>query len=254
MVTIFPIYWIISNSFKSYQDIRFYPPNFIFSPTIENYINALHKSNFLYRIKDSFIISFISVAVAVLFGSMAAYGIMRLKVGGHGFLLLIISSRMLPGIALIIPLFIMYNAIKFFNSYVTLIITYVTLMLSFIIWQMSSFLKEVPKEIEEAAIIDGCNYWQVFYKIIIPISRPGLTAVTIFSFLWVWNEFLFSSILSDSQVQTAPVAVTSFITDRLIPWGPMAAACTMTLTPAFVLVLIIQKQMIQGLTMGSVKG
>lgn len=254
IIEIFPIFWIILNSFKSYGDIVYYPPKFIFKPIIDNYIYAITKTNFLYRIMDSFIITFISVFIAIFAGSLAAYGIIRLKVGGYGFLLLIISSRMLPGIALLIPLFTIFMSFGIKNTYITLILTYSTLSLSFIIWQMSSFLKEIPKEIEEAAIIDGCNLWQVFFKVIMPISKPGLTAVGIFSFLGIWNEFLFASIFSSANIMTAPVAAAAFVTDRIIPWGPMASACVMTLIPSFIFILIVQKQMVEGLTMGAVKG
>ena len=251
---IFPIFWIITNSFKDYKDIAFYPPKFIYNPSLENYKSAIQRSNFLYNIRDSAIVSISSVLIAVLFGSMAAYGIARLKVGGTGLLLFIISSRMLPIIVLILPLYIVFTKLKLIDTYYSLIISYTTFLLSFVIWQMISFLKEVPKEIEEAAIIDGCNYWQIFFRIILPISKPGLVAVAIFSFLGAWNDYLFAAILTGSKVQTAPVAASLFIIDRFIPWGPMAAASTMTLLPAFILILIVQKQMVKGLAMGAVKG
>lgn len=251
---IFPIYWIISNSFKNYKDIAFYPPKFIFTPTFSNYIDAIQRSNFLFAIRDSAIVSFSSVILAVLFGSMAAYGIARLKVGGTGLLIFIISSRMLPIIVLILPLYIIFTKLKLIDTYYSLIISYTTFLLSFVIWQMISFLKEVPKEIEEAAIIDGCNYWQIFFKIILPISKPGLIAVSIFSFLGAWNDYLFASILTGSKVLTAPVASSLFIVDRIIPWGAMSAASTMTMLPTLIFILVVQKQMVKGLTMGAVKG
>ncbi|MCL5987263.1 MAG: carbohydrate ABC transporter permease [Actinobacteria bacterium] len=250
----FPIYWIITNSFKGYKDIAFYPPKFIFSPTFDNYKVALFDRGFFKNIVNSLIVSIISVVVAVLFGSMAAYGIIRLKVGGHGFLLFIISSRMLPIIVLVLPLYIIFKNLRLIDTYYSLIIVYTTFLLSFIIWQMTSFLKEVPVEMEEAAIVDGCNLWQVFFRIVLPISKPGLTAVAIFSFLGAWNEYLFASILCGSKITTAPVAASLFIVERYIPWGPLASASTLTLLPAFAFILIVQKQMVQGLTMGALKG
>lgn len=254
IIEIFPIYWILTNSFKGYKDIVFYPPKFIFNPSLENYFQAIQRNNFLYSIRDSAIIAIISVALAVLFGSMAAYGIARLKVGGTGFLMFIISSRMLPIIVLVLPLYIIFTNLKLIDTYYSLIVSYTTFSLSFVIWQMISFLKEVPKEIEEAAIIDGCNLWQVFFRVVLPISKPGLIAVAIFSFLGAWNEYLLASIFTGSKVLTAPVASSLFIIDRYVPWGPMAAASTMTIIPAFIFILIVQKQMVKGLTMGAVKG
>jgi multiple sugar transport system permease protein len=251
---IFPIYWIISNSFKSYKDITFFPPKFIFKPTFKNYIYAIQKNNFLSAILDSAIIAFTSVAISVFVGSLAAYGIVRLKIGGRWLLMYSVSSRMIPPILLLLPLFIIFSKLRLIDSYFVLIITYSTLLLSFTIWQMSSFLKEIPRDIEEAAIIDGCSIWQVFFRIVLPMSRPGLTAVAIFSFLWAWNDFIFASILVGHDVITAPVANTYFIIDFVIPWGPMTAASTLIMIPAFIFILIVQKQMVRGLTMGALKG
>lgn len=251
---IFPIYWIISNSFKSYKDITFFPPKFIFKPTFKNYIYAVQKNNFLSAILDSAVIAFTCVAISVFVGSLAAYGIVRLKIGGRWLLMYSVSSRMIPPILLLLPLFIIFSRLRLIDSYFVLIITYSTLLLSFTIWQMSSFLKEIPRDIEEAAIIDGCSIWKVFFRIVLPMSRPGLTAVAIFSFLWAWNDFIFASILVGHDVITAPVANTYFIVDFVIPWGPMTAASTLIMIPAFIFILIVQKQMVQGLTMGALKG
>jgi len=251
---LFPIYWIIANSFKSYKDIVFFPPKFVFKPTFDNYLTAIAKNNFLSAILSSAIVAFISVTIGVFVGTMAAYAIVRLKVGGRKILIYAISSRMIPPVLLLLPLYIIFSKIKLLDTYYVLIITYSTLLLSFTIWQMSSFLKELPREMEEAAIIDGCNNWQIFFKIILPVSRPGLTAVAIFSFLWAWNDFIFSSILTGHNVLTAPVANTYFIVDYFIPWGPMTAASTLIMIPAFIFILIVQKQMVRGLTMGAVKG
>jgi len=261
IITLFPIFWIFLNSFKNYQDIAFYPPKFVFQPTLDNYFSpdrltpgAFRKSGFVYAIRDSAIISFFSVTVAVFIGTMAAYAITRLKVGGHSMLLVIISARMMPGIVILLPLYLIYSKVGMVDTYFGLILTNIAFLLSFVIWMMSSYLKEVPEAIEESAIIDGCNLWQVYFRIILPLSTPGLTAVGIFSFLAAWNEYLFASILTVKNITTAPVAVSQFILDKMIPWGGLSAASIITLIPAFVFVLIVQKQMVSGLTFGSVKG
>ena len=191
----FPIVWIILNSFKNYKDIVFFPPKLFFVPTFENYINAFQKNNFLFSMLDSIIIALSSVCISVFVGCMTAYGIVRLKVGGSKLLFFTVSSRMIPPILFLLPMFIIFSRLKIMDTYFVLILVYSTLLLSFVVWQMSSFLKDIPIEIEEAAIVDGCSKWGVFFRIILPISRPGLTAVGIFAFLFAWNDYIFASIL-----------------------------------------------------------
>ncbi len=261
LLEIFPIFWIFLNSFKGYQDIAFYPPKFIFEPTLDNYTStnrltpgAFNRPGVVKAVMNSAIISFSSVAIALIVGSMAAFAIARLKMGGHGMLLVVISSRMLPGIVLLLPLYLIYTKLDLLDTYTVLIVTYTSFLLSFVIWQMVSFLKGIPIEIEEAAIVDGCNLWQRYYRIIMPLAAPGLAAVGIFSFLAAWNEYLFASILTIRDVTTAPVAQTQFLLDKIIPWGGLSAVGSIILLPAFIFILIAQKQMVAGLTMGSVKG
>jgi len=261
ILEIFPIFWIFLNSFKGYKDIAFYPPKFIFKPSLENYISpneltpgAFRKSGFVKAITNSAIISFSSVFISVIIGSMAAFAIARLKIGGHGMLLVVISARMLPAIVLLLPLYLIYAKLNILDTYACLIVTYTTFLLSFVIWQMVSFLKGIPIEIEESAIVDGCNLWQRYYRIVMPLAAPGLAAVGIFSFLGAWNEYLYASILTIKDITTAPVAASQFVLDKMIPWGGLSAAASITLLPAFIFVLIIQKQMVAGLTMGSIKG
>jgi multiple sugar transport system permease protein len=261
LIELFPIFWIFLNSFKGYQDIAFYPPKFIFEPTLDNYISpneltpgAFRKAGFVKAIMNSAIISFSSVFIAVIVGSMAAFAIARLKMGGNGMLLVVISARMLPAIVLLLPLYLIYTRLNLLDTYVSLIITYTTFLLSFVIWQMVSFLKGIPMEIEESAIVDGCNLWQRYYRIIMPLAAPGLAAVGIFSFLGAWNEYLYASILTVKDITTAPVAASQFVLDKMIPWGGLSAAASITLLPAFIFILIVQKQMVAGLTLGSVKG
>ena len=255
---ILPIFWIFSNAIKGEADISTIPPKvFNFKPTFKNFIEGINKSHFPLKILNSFIIAVPSVILSLLIGTMAAYGIVRLKVGGTPMLIFVIITRMLPAIVLILPIFVIFKNLKLNGTYWGLIAVYTTFLLSFVIWQMSSFLKEIPVEIEESAIIDGCNIWQVFFRIILPLSKSGLIAVGIFCFLGAWNEYLFASILGGAQIQTAPVALSYFVLgglEKKIPWGVMSAGSVIALIPAFILILIVQKQMVEGLTMGAVKG
>jgi len=255
---IFPIIWIFLNSIKPNFDINSVPLKiFDFKPVFQNYITAAVQSQFLTKILNSAIIAIPSVIISLFFGTMAAYGIVRLKVGGSTLLMAVITTRMLPTIVLILPLFVIFKNLGLSSTHLGLIFIYTTFLLSFVIWQMSSFLKGIPIEIEEAAIIDGCNKWQIFFKIILPLSKAGLIAVGIFCFLGAWNEYLFASILGGTKVTTAPVAITHTIyggVERGLSWGIMSSASIITLAPAFLLILIIQKQMVEGLTMGAVKG
>lgn len=253
IIEVFPIYWIFTNAFKSYKEIAFYPPTFIFKPSFENFIDIFQRRDFLKVLFNSLLISSASVFFSVWFGSMAAFALVRLKFGGNTLLFFLISSRMLPLIILLIPIYMIFTEFHLRDSYIGLISIYTTFTMSFTVWQMVSFFKSIPRGLEEAAIIDGCNLWQVYYKIILPISMPGLVAVAIFSYFGAYNEFLFASILTGKKIMTIPIFLSGFLFDRSIPWGPMSAASVMAMIPIMLIVFLLQKQIISGLIAGAIK-
>jgi multiple sugar transport system permease protein len=253
LIIISPFYWIISTSFKSRLDINSPTPVFLFEPTLKNYFNAFSKSNFLKNIIDSVIVSFGSVLLSLILGIPAAFGIARYKVGGKNFSFWILSTRMIPPVAIVIPLYILYRNFKLLDTHIGLIFVYTLFNLSYVVWMMSGFIKDIPRELDESAMIDGCNTWQVLLKIILPITKPGLVAVSVFCLIISWNEFLMALLLTSIRVKTLPVAIATFVTDREVLWGQMTAAGVMSIVPVIIFSFIIQRELVRGLTLGAVK-
>lgn len=253
IIFIFPFYWIIATSLKTRLDINNPTPTFLFKPTFKNYIDAFKKANFAKNIVDSILVSFGSVILSLLLGIPAAYGIARFKVGGKNFSFWILSTRMIPPVAVALPLYILFRNFKLLDTHMGLIFVYTLFNISYVVWMMSGFIKDIPVELDESAMIDGCNTWKTLLKIIIPIVRPGLVATSIFSLIISWNEFLMALILSAMRVRTLPVAIATFVTDREILWGQMTAAGVMAIIPVIIFSFLIQNHLVRGLTLGAMK-
>lgn len=253
LIFIFPFYWIISTSLKARLDINNPTPIFLFEPTLKNYFDAFRKFNFLKNIIDSIIVSFGSVLLSVILGIPAAFGIVRYKVGGKNFSFWILSTRMIPPVAVVIPLYILFRNFKLLDTHIGLIFVYTLFNLSYVVWMMSGFIKDIPRELDESAMIDGCNTWQILLKIILPITKPGLVAISIFCLIISWNEFLMALLLTSIRVKTLPVAIATFVTDREVLWGQMTAAGVMSIVPVIIFSFIIQRELVKGLTLGAVK-
>ena len=190
----------------------------------------------------------------MLFGSLAGYAIARYKTGGRPLSLWILSTRMLPPAAIVLPFFMMFSKLGFIDTIVGLILCYLVFNLSFTIWMSQTFFKEIPIEIEEASKIDGCSAFETFYRITLPISRPGLIATAVFCLVFSWNEFLFSLILTNSKAaQTLPASVGRFVTKYQIIWGPLFAESVMIIIPIMVATLIMQKYIIRGMSLGAIR-
>ncbi|MDI9594686.1 MAG: carbohydrate ABC transporter permease [Atribacterota bacterium] len=252
-LVISPFLWIISTSLKSRLEINNPVPIVFFKPSLQNYYDAFQKSNFGKNFTDSITVSFGSLLLSLLLGVPAAYGIGRHQVGGKRFSFWILSTRMIPPVAVALPLYILYRDFKLLDSHLGLIFSYTLFNLSYIVWMMAGFIREIPKELDESAMLDGCNVWQTLYRIILPIIGPGLVATSIFSLIISWNEFLMALILTSINVRTLPVAIATFVTDREILWGQMSAAGVLSIVPVIIFTMIIQKQLIRGLTLGAIK-
>ena len=222
VVILFPIIWIFLTSFKPTIDIPAYPPKFVFNPTMDHYVRAFTRSGFLRAFLDSTIIALVVTAISVSLGSMCAYAIARFNVGGKNFRFWVLSQRMFPPVAMILPLYILMRRLHLLDSYAALIITYAVVSIPFTVWLMRGFIIEVPKEMDEAAFIDGCSVWGVFWRLIIPVVLPGSRRGRIFAFISSWNEFLFALILTGGNVKTVPLVASEVITDKEVLWGPMA--------------------------------
>ena len=249
---LFLFVWMILSSLKTNVQVTAYPPQWIFQPTFENYIDVFTENPFLDYIINSTIIAVSAVVIGLLFGLPAAYSMARYKQTGMGFIILLV--RILPGIVFLVPLFIIYRQLKLINTYPGIIATHVIIVLPMIIWIMAGFFEDVPSELEDAALIDGCTRVAAFFRILLPLSRPGVVAVVILSFIASWNNFIFVLILGGSKTITLPMAVYNFMSFEDVNWGGLTAAATVITLPILLLSLLVQKQLAKGLTMGAVKG
>jgi multiple sugar transport system permease protein len=262
--TVFPIAWLIITSFKQPHDIMVSPPRFIFKPTIENYIYAIHKANFALFIKNTIYVALVSTILVIILAALAAYSFARYNVGGGHILFFILTTKMFPAIAVVLPYFIIFRNIgntpigQFLGVGLdkpgALIISYTIFNLPFAIWLMVSFFQDIPRELEDSARLDGYSRMQVLGRVVLPLAAPGIAVTAIFCLIFSWNEFLFAYILTRDVARTITVGVESFFTLRGILWGPVAAAATISVVPMLIFVLVLQRYMVRGLTFGAVRG
>lgn len=253
-VILFPFLWLLMMSFKTDADIFAWPPKLFFVPTIENYV-ALWDGEFRGSFGNSAIASVVSTVLAMIAGVPGAYALSRTTMRAEGTLsLLILSSRMAPPIAFTIPYFLVYRHLELLDTLTGLIIIYLTFNLSLVVWLMRSFFDATPRSLEEAAWIDGASLWQGFYRIILPLSGPGLAATAILCFLYSWNDFFFALILTRTEAMTAPVAVVNFMNYEGWEWGKIAAGGTMVMLPVLLFSIVVRRFLIQGMTAGAIKG
>ncbi len=252
---LFVFYWMIINSFKTLVDAQSYPPKFFsFTPTLENY-RALFQdpSNpFLDFTLNSMIIAAGSTFLGLLFGLPAAYSIARYKQNGLG--LAILTARIMPGISFLVPLYIVFSRLRMIDTYPSLILSHLIVTMPIIVWLMVGFFEDLPRELEEAARVDGTSVFGTFWRISLPLSKAGIVASAILAFIFSWNNFMFSLVLTSTNTKTLPVAVFNFMGYSSINYGAISAAAALITLPVIVLVLFVQRHIVQGLTAGGIKG
>jgi multiple sugar transport system permease protein len=254
VLIMFPFFWMLTMSFKTDADIFAWPPRLLFEPTIGNYV-ALWDGNFPRSFANSAIASGVSTLLAMVIGTPGAYALSRTAMRSEKSIsLLILSSRMAPPIAFTIPYFLVYRHLELIDTVTGLVIIYLTFNLSLVIWLMRSFFDATPRSLEEAAWIDGAGLWQGFWRIVLPLSGPGLAATAILCFLYSWNDFFFALILTRTEAMTAPVAVVNFMNYEGWEWGKIAAGGTMVMLPVLFFSILVRKFLVHGLTAGALKG
>lgn len=254
---VFPVFWAISVSFKGGSELFVWPPKYIPSmPTLDNYRNALERSEVIPAIKNSLLILVISTPFSVMLSALAAFALARYNFRGKELLkYAMLVIRMIPGMLIAIPMFLMIRRVGLQDKIITLIIAYIAFNLPFNIWMLTGFFEDLPREIEESALIDGCNSWQLFWKIVMPLAAPALVASTIFCMILAWNEFQFAVILTFTPAsKTLPVIIAGFYTDRGILFGQMAATGTLAMIPLIAFGMYVQRYLVTGLTAGAIKG
>ena len=261
---LFPFYWIFMTSIKTPIDVIAAPPKFTFNPTIENYKAlfvreqesgyASSRPDFLLYFKNSAILASCAVLVSVAAGLPAAYILARYSFRGKNALAFtFLSFRFAPALAVIIPLNVIFQRFGLYNTHIGLILAYQVISLPLMIWIMRGYFQEIPKEIEEAALIDGCSWWGTFIRVSIPLAVPGLAATSVLAFIFCWNNFVFALILGSRETFPITVGAIQFISYESVLWGQMAAASLVSIVPQLIAAIFIQKYIVRGLTMGAVK-
>jgi multiple sugar transport system permease protein len=229
--------------------------NFIFTPTLQNYRDVLNEGGFMRYLGNSLIVGLASTLITLVLGCMAAYGLARFRFRGRNTVAYTtLLLRTVPLAVLAVPVFMIWNEAGIINSLSGLVLLYVAVNLPFTIWLLYGFIDQVPIELEEAARMDGCGPIQVFYKIVLPLIKPGLAAASIFTFRIAWNEFILALVLTDRATRTLPVAASLYITDIGVDWGRIMALGSLIAIPPLMFTFIAARQIITGLTAGAVKG
>jgi len=255
---VFPVYWMVSTAFKPGIEITSYTPYWIpHNPTLENFADAIHKPYFWNGVENSLIVTSVVVLLSIVLAFLSAVALAKFRFTGRRlFIVMIIAIQMLPANALIIPLYVVLARYHLVNQLSGVIITYLTFVLPFSIWTLRGFLLGIPRDLEEAAMVDGNSRFGAFVKILLPLVVPGLVATSIFAFIQAWNEFIFAYILlSDSQKQTLTIWLAGFYgTSRGTDWGGLMAGATLTAIPVVIFFLLVQRRIAFGLTAGAVRG
>jgi multiple sugar transport system permease protein len=251
--TAFVFYWMITLSLKPQVEATAFPPRFFwFSVTFKGYVDVFAKNPFLLYTWNSLVVALGCTVLGLATGLPAAYSIARWR--QRGLALTILVARIVPGISYLIPWYILFRRVGMVDTYQALILTHLVVGLPIIIWVMIGFFEDIPPELEDAALIDGCSYYGAFWRVALPLVKPGIMATSILSFIFSWNNFLFSVILAGRNTRTLPIAVFNMIGYEEINWGPLAAAATLITLPVILLTLLVQRHIVTGLTFGAVKG
>ncbi|MCB8822526.1 carbohydrate ABC transporter permease [Microvirga rosea] len=257
LLFLFPVFWMVLTSFKQQVDIFTSPPKFFFTPTIATYVEYFRRADIERRLINTVIVAAGSGLLSIVVGTMAGYALARIRLrGGATFGVLILLSRGVPPIALAVPMFLVARQLGLTDKHITLILAYSTFLIPYVMWLMRSFFLSLPLELEESAMIDGCSRYGAFFKIILPISLPGLISTLIFSMILAWEELLFALVLTNRVASTIPVAIAGIAGDTIngANWGALTAVGTITVVPVVIFALLVQKWLIRGLADGATKG
>ena len=249
-----PIYWVAITSIKPTVAINSSTPVWDFAPTGEHYAEIFTRFQFGSAIVSSLIVVLSATAITVAVSFVCAFALARMKLrGGDALSLFILSLRFMPAVVVAMPFYLLYTRFGLIDTHLGLIIAYVGFGTPFAVWLLRGFLRDLPKEIEEAARLDGLGWGRLIRKIVLPLSAPGLAVTAVFTFVFNWNEFLFALYITQSKAVTVPIQVAKMIDLYNVLWGPISAAVMVQLIPMVVVVAFIQRHMIRGLAMGAVK-
>lgn len=251
-----PFYWVVVTSIKPADDMLNTPPVwFPAHPTSIHYSTALNQMNGWLGLENSLIIASVVTVLAVVVGSAAAYSMARFRTGGKHLAFWVLSQRFLPPVAVVIPVFLMFRSLGLGDSRLGLIILYTVFALPFTIWMMYAYFRQMPADLEEAALVDGCSRWQALWKIAWPLAAPGIVSSGAFAFIFSWTEFLFALVLTSTHAVTLPVVLAGTATEfQGNLYGETSALTMVSLVPALLLGILLQRHIVRGLTLGAVQG
>lgn len=289
VISMIPIFWMVTAAFKSRPDVLAIPPKIVFEPTLEGIVSLLTKrsvvstteadayrqrtdldlfqrvmiergqvitgpSPYTQRLLNSVIVAGVSTILSVALGVLAAYAFSRFDVPGKGDLLFfILSTRMLPAVVVTIPIFLMYQQLKLYDTHLGLILLYTAFNLSFSVWLLKGFIDEIPKEYEEAALVDGYSRMQAFRKVVLPQAVTGIAATFVFCFIFAWNEFAFALMLTSERARTAPPSIPTMLGTGGIEWSAIAAGTLGFLIPVIIITFALRNYLLRGVTFGALR-
>ena len=254
LLFLFPVYWLFMISFKTADEIYAYPPVWWPASLQLNNYAVLFKDGDARTVGNSLVVASISTIFAMFLGTICAYSLARFKTGGEHLANWIISQRMVPPIAIVFPVFLLYVWLGWVDTYFGLILLYTAFNLPYVIWMMRGYILDIPPALEEAALVDGYTRWQVLWKVVFPMCRAGLFATAIFTFVFAWNDFIFALVLTRTDVATYTVQVTHYFGGQSNFWGKISAMSVLGTVPIFIAVGFMQKYLVRGISLGAVKG
>jgi len=253
--TFAPLYWMLITSIKPSDDYLAVPPVwFPAQPTLVHYTAALFAYRGLAGLINSLIISLAATLLSTLFGTLMAYSLARFNTGGRHLSFWVLSQRFLPPIATVLPIFLIYRGLGLHDTHFGMIIAYTVFTLPVTVWMMFAYFRQLPKSLEEAALVDGCTRWQSLWRVAIPLAAPGIVAAAVFAFIACWTEFFFALVLTSRTAFTLPTVFRAFLGFQGAQYGEASALAMVSLVPSIILGILVQRHLVRGLTLGAVRG
>jgi multiple sugar transport system permease protein len=250
-----PLYWVLITSIKPSDDYLAVPPVwFPENPTIVHYTAARFAYRGLHGLINSLIISVVATALSAFFGTLMAYSLARFNTGGQHLSFWVLSQRFLPPIAVVLPIFLIYRGLKLHDTHIGVILAYTVFTLPVSVWMMYAYFRQMPRSLEEAALVDGCTRWQALWRVAVPLAAPGIVAAAVFAFIACWTEFFFALNLTSRNAFTLPTVFRAFLGFQGAQYGEASALAIVSLVPSIALGILVQRHLVRGLTMGAVRG
>ena len=254
LIWLFPLLWIFLTSLKERPDIFSRTPLFVFRPTLNNYFSVLARREFTEGLINSLKTAGLTTVLAIAIGVLAAYPLSRLQFRGRDRILFwVLSLRMLPAVAIVVPFYLILYKLHLLDTLPGLVFAYLSFSLPFAIWMLVGFFRDLPRELDDAAFIDGCSHLQLLLEVQLPLLRPALAVVAIFTFVFAWNELVLALMLTEVDAKTVPVAIVGMVQPDDVPWGELAAGSILMLLPMMIVVFALQRHIVRGLTLGAVR-